>query len=103
MTTATATHRINLKQVTDHVANRVKFNANNTLRGTDSQFVGFGRLPMSYRDQFAHDSQADDFYVVLSYETPIAWFARGVWFEPPVKYSPTTSKQANYVRRGMSR
>lgn len=42
-------------------------------------------------------------HVVISYSTPIAWFARGVWFEPPVKYSPTTSKQANYVRRGMSR
>lgn len=101
MTTNTATHRISLKQVTDHVANRVEFNANNTLRGTHSQFVDFGRLPLQYRDQFAHDSQAADFFVVLSYSTPIAWFARGVWFMPDVKYSVTTSKQANYVRRGM--
>lgn len=102
MTTIQATSRISLRLVPSMVENRVKFNANNTLTGSHTLgWPSFGRLPEEFQHKLIQDTKADDFYVVLSYSTPIAWFARGVWFEPPVKYSPTTSKQANYVRRGM--
>jgi hypothetical protein len=54
---------------------------------------GSGRLPAEYRASFDRCT-----YIVLSYNTPIAWFTPGEgWVTPAVKYSVTTSKQQGRI------
>lgn len=38
------------------------------------------------------------FYVVKSYETPIAWYHNDMWTVPDVKYSATTTNHQHTVR-----
>lgn len=83
--------RINLKQVSAHVRERVEFDCNGTVRGT-RHLGDKGQLPVAYWSELTTAAQADDFYVVRSYITPIAWFANGVWYVPNVRYSVTTSR-----------
>ena len=41
-------------------------------------------------------------YVVYSYGTPIAWHTLEGWYIVEQKFSVTTSKHSNYVRRGIA-
>lgn len=41
-------------------------------------------------------------YVVYSYGTPIAWCTPEGWYVVEQKFSTTTSKHTNYVRRAIS-
>lgn len=41
-------------------------------------------------------------YVVYSYGTPIAWHTLDGWYIVAQKFSVTTSKHQNYVRRAIS-
>lgn len=79
------------------VARREPFSGSN-LTGGPRGLRGFGYLPSEWRDVFYDD--APD-YVVWSYETPIAWHGRQGWVIPPVKYSPSTSRQLSYVTRNL--
>lgn len=55
--------------------------------------TGVGRLAPKHWDNF-HDAQrADDFFVVYSYATPIAWHANNVWYVPTEGYSQSTKRQ----------
>ena len=76
------------------VARREPFTGSNLTGGSRGTVGSFGRLPGEWRDQFCED-QPD--YVVWSYATPIAWHGRRGWVVPPVRYSPTTSRQLSYV------
>lgn len=61
-----------------------------------------GRLPEPWRSKFV--TRAFDAYVVLSYDTPIAWWdATTGWVIPDVKYSPTTSRHQSIVRLAVGR
>ena len=81
-----------LSDVLYYRINRIDFDCNRTLAGREGGFPSFGRLPLAYRVDFIDATEAEDFYVVRSYDTPIAWFAHGQWHVPNVKYSPTTSR-----------
>lgn len=59
---------------------------------------GAGQLPRQYAQ---HPSLARATYIVWSYSTPIAWFADGTWYEPPVKYSITTTKHQSSTSYGI--
>jgi hypothetical protein len=83
--------RANRRNVHTFVAARQPFQGSN-ITGRHAKGIT-GQLPMSYRTQYEIASGATDFYVVHSYQTPIAWFAHGKWFVPNVRYSPTTSRQ----------
>lgn len=91
------TARMNLRTVSTATANRQDFDCNNTLTGRHWYF-GTGYLPDLYVDRLAADQTADDFFVVMSYRTPIAWYAHGAWHVPNVKYSPTTSRHLSSLR-----
>jgi len=41
-------------------------------------------------------------YVVFSYGTPIAWYGEQGWYVVEQKFSVTTSKHQNYVRRAIA-
>lgn len=63
-----------------------------------------GRLPERWRSKFLAAISATGTYVVLSYDTPIAWWdATTGWVIPDVKYSPTTSRHQSIVRLAVGR
>lgn len=63
-----------------------------------------GRLPEPWRSKFLAAISASGTYVVLSYDTPIAWWdATTGWVIPDVKYSPTTSRHQSNVRLAVGR
>lgn len=99
--TTTETVRIRLTSVPAHIRGRYNFDANGTLSADHGAREGLGRLPSDFWDEFNICSQAEDFYVVRSYNTPIAWLSQGTWHIPPLKYSVTTSKHMGYVMRGI--
>lgn len=101
MTTNTPTVRITLPSVPVHVARRLPFDCNGTLRGISGAYEGMGKLPEHWHSRFITAGHADDKFFVYSYRTPIAWFANGEWTVPGVKYSPTTSRHQTQVRRGI--
>lgn len=89
--------RSNRHNVHLFVASRRPFRGSNMSGRTG--FVGRGQLPQAYVAAFEEAmTTASDFYVVQSYETPIAWFANGQWWVPNVRYSPTTSRQQSALR-----
>ena len=95
----TAAKRVVLRDVSSRVSNRQEFQANKSLSG--GRHIHAGRLPEPFRAEFWAAIKAPDFYVVHSYQTPIAWFANGAWMFPPVKYSVTTTRHQSYVARGI--
>ena len=84
-----------------YIANRIAFKGNNLfgyLWPLCRDFTpAIGMLPADY----LNDLQGAE-YVVYSYGTPIAWFKNGDWTVPAIKYSSTTSKHQNYVRRAVA-
>jgi hypothetical protein len=86
----------------DLITNRVGFTGNNlygVVTPYDGRIQWSGQLPQEFRDQLALDRPD---FIVYSYATPIAWHSDKGWFIPEVKYSVTTSKHQNYVRRAIA-
>ena len=86
----------------DLIADRVGFTGNNlygVVTPYDSDDYEYGQLPQQFRDQM-HLDRPD--FIVYSYSTPIAWHSNSGWFMPNCKYSVTTSKHQNYVRRAVA-
>jgi hypothetical protein len=96
------TTRTSNQKAGDLIADRVGFTGNN-LYGVVTSFNSVvyetGRLTPDYEQQLRLD-QPD--YIVYSYGTPIAWHSNSGWFMPNCKYSVTTSKHQNYVRRAVA-
>jgi hypothetical protein len=57
-----------------------------------------GQMSEENSELILADRSAKDLYVVYSYATPIAWFARGVWNVPDAGYSQTTKKQKTRLK-----
>jgi len=86
----------------DLIANRVAFTGNNlygVVTPYDSVTYTTGQLPIEFQDQLKLDRPD---FIVYSYSTPIAWHSNSGWFMPNCKYSVTTSKHQNYVRRAVA-
>lgn len=84
-----------------YIANRIAFKGNNFFGYLyplcDDFTPAIGMLTADYLDDLRGAE-----YVVYSYGTPIAWFKNGDWTIPAIKYSVTTSKHQNYVRRAVA-
>jgi restriction endonuclease S subunit len=86
----------------DLIADRVGFTGNNlygVVTPFDSDDYTYGRIPQEFGHQLKLDRPD---YIVYSYGTPIAWHSNSGWFMPNCKYSVTTSKHQNYVRRAVA-
>jgi hypothetical protein len=86
----------------DLIADRVAFTGNNlygVLTSYDQVVHLIGQLPIEFEQQLKLDKPN---FIVYSYNTPIAWHSDKGWFIPEVKYSVTTSKPQNYVRRAVA-
>lgn len=102
VTDMTTTQRATLSTAGGFIAARQAFSANDTLTGKSMSYMPHeGRMPASFGPELGSASSAEDFYVVFSYDTPIAWYANGVWTMPKVKYSSTTSRHQGIVRRAV--
>lgn len=83
---------VNQRAASEYIARRESFKAS-ALSGIRSDSLGtFGKLPREWQNRFVTDRRDLGIdYVVLSYETPIAWHTPRGWVVPDVRYSVTTS------------
>lgn len=86
-------NRCSLRHVHTLAHMREDFQCNGTLKGVNNPSqLSSGQLPAEWRGVFYSAMDASDIYVVYSYQTPIAWYANGIWTMPDVRYSVTTSR-----------
>jgi hypothetical protein len=101
MTTTSTTHthpKVTTQKAGAWIRLRKQFSTSGSLKGGYMD-AGVGILPQNRVNGFMRATEADDFYAVYSYATPIAWYAHGSWVVPQVKYSATTSRHQSIVRR----
>ncbi len=90
----------NQREAMDRIANRQPFEAS-SLSGKYYNYTrGAGRLGAEYEKLVADFKPGA--YVVLSYNTPIAWYGANGWYVVEQKFSVTTSKTQTYVRRAVT-
>lgn len=85
-------------EVQERLLDREEFIGSN-FRGTRALPTWTGRLPSPYAEQYnASRDLGSITYVVLSYNTPIAWVLdTGVVVIPDVKYSISTTRHQSYL------
>lgn len=95
---------MNQRDAIHYIATRQEFKAS-ALSGVNVNEQGlsgaFGRLDAQEFAQIKQDETRID-YAVYSYDTPIAWHTSEGWYVVAQKFSVTTSKHTNYVRRAIA-
>jgi hypothetical protein len=94
--------QLNQRDAVHYIATREEFKASALTGSTYSQ--GCGRLNLQELDKFINELTSDKInFFVYSYGTPIAWHtdAEG-WYVVSQKFSVTTSKHQNLVRRAIA-
>lgn len=99
--TTTETRLVPTNHAMPYIANKLGFRTHGNLWAS-RYGSSYGRLVYERTTAFQRAQEADDFYAVFSYQTPIAWYAHGVWTVPDVKYSVTTTKHQNIVREAVN-
>lgn len=100
-----ALNSANRNKVLSLIQNRREFQHGNIGGWESFHGVTAGRLPEEFRKEFysdTHDSERNEleFYAVVSYDTPIAWYLQGKgWTIPDTRYSPTTSAHQGIARQ----
>jgi hypothetical protein len=98
--------QMNQRDAIHYIATRQEFRASalEGWQGTankDSAQRGRGRLDDEETSKMLSVADTID-YVVFSYDTPIAWHSEEGWYVVEQKFSVTTSKHQNYVRRAIA-
>jgi hypothetical protein len=92
--------QINQRDAEHYIETRQEFTAS-AMSGT-RDIMSEGRLSGADCERYYQDRQIIDF-VVYSYHTPIAWHREGLgWYIVGQKFSQTTSKHQNAVKRAVS-
>jgi hypothetical protein len=92
--------QLNQRDAIHYIATRQEFKAS-ALMGTFAH-IGAGRLQGKELATYQADAVGIDF-IVYSYGTPIAWHTLNFgWYVVEQKFSVTTSKHQNYVRRAIA-
>jgi hypothetical protein len=96
--------QLNQRDAEHYIATRQEFTAS-ALKGVNVNergiLGGFGRLNAEEFAQFKQVETGVD-YLVMSYDTPIAWHTLEGWYVVEQKFSQTTSKHQNLVRRAVA-
>lgn len=98
--------QLNQRDAIHYIATRQEFRAS-ALEGwagtasKDSARTSTGRLNAEESAKLINDAQSIE-YVVFSYDTPIAWHTAEGWYIVEQKFSVTTSKHQNYIRRAVA-
>lgn len=97
--------RCNLKTVRNAIANFQDFQCNETLSGewvSSKPMTGQMRRD-AVREMDGMFLKGNKFFVVKSYETPIAVYNPAIgWWESTDKYSVTTSRHQSAIRAGIN-
>lgn len=92
--------QLNQRDAIHYITTRQEFRAS-ALEGRVYN-VGSGRLDAEETARYNQDL-ASTIYWVYSYSTPIAWYSTATgWYIVAQKFSVTTSKHQNYVRRAVA-
>ena len=95
---------MNQRDALHYIETRQAFQAS-ALKGVNVNERGllgaFGRLDAEEFAKFKQEETSVN-YIVYSYDTPIAWHSAKGWYIVAQKFSVTTSKHQNYVRRAIS-
>jgi hypothetical protein len=92
--------QLNQRDAMHYIATRQEFRAS-ALEGR-AYNVGTGRLDNEEIARYNQDVNTTSFWV-YSYSTPIAWYSYSTgWYVVSQKFSVTTSKHQNYVRRAIA-
>lgn len=104
MTAPTKTRRVTRRDAHEAVAGLQAFAYNRSATGqwwTSTPYGGY-LSPSEYGDMKDHIDGAEKFYVVRSYETPIAVYVPGKgWWICTTKFSPTTTTHQSFVVQGI--
>jgi hypothetical protein len=98
--------QVNQRDAIYYIENRLDFRASalEGWEGTASrQSAKTGRLNQLEGDKLLSTADTGTIdYVVFSYDTPIAWHSAEGWYVVEQKFSVTTSKHQNLVRRAVA-
>lgn len=92
--------QMNQRDAIHYIATRQEFKAS-ALSGHVSSWQDTGRLDTVEELRYRSVQDSID-YIVMSYGTPIAWHYEAGWYVVEQKFSVTTSKHQNYVRRAIA-
>jgi hypothetical protein len=90
---------MNQRDAIHYIATRQEFKAS-ALSGSRYS-LGGGMLKGQDLEKLHEQVNGAD-YFVYSYSTPIAWHTAEGWYVVSQKFSVTTSKHTNYVRRAIA-
>ena len=97
--------RCNLKTVRDAVRAKEEFNCNSTLTGdwvNRKPMTGW-MSPEMVREMDGMFVRGDKFFIVKSYDTPIAVYNPAIgWWISADKHSVTTSRHQSAIRAGIN-
>ena len=94
---------MNQRDAIHYIATRQEFKAS-ALSGKAERYTPqTGRLDNQEAERLIADfNRMTALYVVYSYGTPIAWHSIEGWYVVEQKFSVTTSKHTNYIRRAIA-
>lgn len=92
--------QMNQRDAIHYIATRQEFKAS-ALMGVYAH-TGTGRLDNEETALYNEAVNKGVDYMVYSYGTPIAWHTPEGWYVVEQKFSVTTSKHQNYVRRAIA-
>jgi hypothetical protein len=98
--------QLNQRDAIHYITTRQEFKASalEGWQGTaskDTARISTGRLNAEESAKLINAAESID-YVVFSYDTPIAFHYAEGWYVVEQKFSVTTSKHQNYVRRAIA-
>ena len=92
--------QMNQRDAIHYIATRQEFRASALEGRAGGSISPSHRLGEAEANHFISASGID--YTVYSYDTPIAWHTMEGWYVVVQKFSVTTSKHQNYVRRAIA-
>ena len=96
--------QLNQRDAIHYIATGQQFKASALSGNSVKEYTpNAGRLDREeYAKLIEATSRPEWVYVVYSYGTPIAWRTSEAWYVVEQKFSVTTSKHQNYVRRAIA-
>jgi hypothetical protein len=94
--------QMNQRDAIHYIASRQEFKASALSGKYESVRPEEGRLDLEELHKMKQAFAVSGGYVVYSYGTPIAWRTADGWYVVEQKFSVTTSKHQNYVRRAVA-
>ena len=94
--------QMNQRDAIHHITTRQEFKASALSGKYESVRPEEGRLDLEELHKMKQAFAVSGGYVVYSYGTPIVWRTADGWYVVEQKFSVTTSKHQNYVRRAIA-